>query len=228
MWPSPNTVSIVPTALAHLGVTVDPAWGLDGEVIGLSATAPPVVELERNVIVNGDAEMERGFDGFLPDAALPGWVDGGYATATQYGSDGFPSLSDPGPDDRGENFLCGGSEPADSMIWQDIDVSGLATAIDGGGIGYRLSGWLGGYDDHNDRTRVTVTLFDGSGTAVATETLPPITADDRDDATGLWLQTRFGMVPPFVRSARVTVDFLRSSGGNDGYLDNLALVFTEG
>ncbi len=228
IWPAPNTVSIVPTALAHLGVAVEADWGLDGTAVGFEPTAPPAVALERNVIVNGDAEMERGFDGFLPDAALPGWVDPGYSTATLYGSSGFPSLTDAGPDDRGNSFLCGGDASRDSSIWQDIDLADIAAAIDTGSIGYRLSGWLGGYSDQNDRARVTVDMYDLSGAVVASETLPPVTDADRDDTTGLALRTRFGMVPPFVRSVRVTVDFLHSSGGNDGYVDNLELVFTEG
>ena len=32
----PNIIDVAVTALAHLGVDLDPAWGLDGEVVGLS------------------------------------------------------------------------------------------------------------------------------------------------------------------------------------------------
>jgi hypothetical protein len=114
------------------------------------------------------------------------------------------------------------------MIWQDIDLSALAADVDGGAIGYRLSGWLGGYSDQNDRAEVAVELFDASGAVMVTETLPPVTAAERDDATGMISRTRFGMVPPFVRSARVTVNFIRASGGNDGYVDNLTFLLTAG
>ena len=96
------------------------------------------------------------------------------------------------------------------------------------GIGYQFKGWLGGYSDQEDRAQVTLELYDSGGTIVLTEVLPPITASDRDNETGLRSVARFGMVPPFVRSARVTIEFTRSSGYNDGYVDNLSLVLTAG
>ena len=172
--------------------------------------------------------MERGFDGFFPDAALPGWTDEGWATATAYGSDGFPSMEDIGPDDRGASFLCGGGTTDHTVIWQDIDLSGLSEPVDGGSVGYQLAGWLGGYSDQGDRAEVVLQLFDSAGVALATETLPAVTSSERDDETGLRLRTRFGMIPPFTRSARVTVNMYRSSGYNDGYADNLVFLMTEG
>jgi predicted AlkP superfamily pyrophosphatase or phosphodiesterase len=36
----PRIVDVAVTALAHLGVTIDPAWNLDGQVVGLSAIRP--------------------------------------------------------------------------------------------------------------------------------------------------------------------------------------------
>ena len=228
MWPPPNAVSIVPTALTHLGVAIDEAWGLDGPPVGLAATAPPTPILEENVIINGGGEMERGFDDFLPDAALPGWIDDGWGTAIRYGSDGFPSISGPGPEHPGENFLCGGYAGADSSIYQEVDLSSLAGDIDGGAMGFRFQGWLGGYSDQDDRAEVTLELFDAGGATMLTSTLDAVFASERDDVTGLKLRSRFGMVPPFVRSARISIQFIRDSGGNDGYVDNLSLILTAG
>jgi predicted AlkP superfamily pyrophosphatase or phosphodiesterase len=37
---SASTVDLVTTAFAHLGIEVDPAWGLDGRVVGLVGGAP--------------------------------------------------------------------------------------------------------------------------------------------------------------------------------------------
>jgi hypothetical protein len=228
IWPSPNTVSVAPTALDHLGIDIDPAWDLDGVPLGGEATAPPEATFDTNLIVNGDAEMERGFDGFFPDAALPGWTDEGWSTATAYGSDGFPSMESIGPDDRGSSFLCGGGTSDHTVIWQDIDLSGLSDAVDGGSVGYQLAGWLGGYSDQEDRAEVVLQLFDAAGVVLATETLPAVTSAERDDETGLRLRTRFGMISPFTRSARVTVNMYRSTGYNDGYADNLVFMMTEG
>jgi len=228
IWPAPNTVSIVPTALAHLDIDIDPDWDLDGEVIGLTATAAPDATLDTNLIVNGDAELERGFWGATPDASLPGWTDHGQVTATKYGSEDYLSLDDPGPDSRGENFFCGGNSGSDEVIYQDIDLSALSEDIDTMGLGYTLQGWLGGYSNQGDRAQVLLELFDSTGSAIATEILPAVTASERDDETSLKIRTRFGVVPPFTRSARITVNFEISSGINDGYADNLVFKLTAG
>ena len=100
--------------------------------------------------------------------------------------------------------------------------------MDGGAVGYQLSGWLGGYSSQGDSAEVVLHLFDAAGVVLATETLPAVTADERDDETGMRLRTRFGMIPPFTRSARVTVNMYRSYGYNDGYADNLKFLVTEG
>jgi hypothetical protein len=228
IWPSPNTVSVVSTALTHLGVDIDPAWELDGVAVGLTVTAPPEARLDTNLIVNSGADMERGFWGESPDASLVGWTDHGQVTATKYGSDGYLSLEDPGPEARGDNFFCGGGSSSDELIYQDIALSALSEDIDTGSLGYELQGWLGGYSDQADRAELLLELFDVDGAVIVSETLPAVTASERSDETSLIIQTRFGMVPPFVRSARITVNFIRSSGINDGYADNLVFKLTSG
>jgi len=228
IWPSPNTVSIVSTALYHLDVDIDADWDLDGRVIGMEATAPPVASFEANLIVNADAEMERGFWGESPDAALPGWMDDGQATAIKYGSDGYLTLDSSGPEVRGDNFFCGGDTTSEQNIYQDIDLSPLAAEIDLGTAGYVFEGWLGGYSDQNDRAEALLELYDATGAMVYSELLPAVTAAERGDETSLMRRSRFGMVPPFVRSARVSVRFTRTSGINDGYADNLVFKITLG
>jgi len=228
MWPSPNTVSVVSTALAHLGVVIDPEWGLDGPAVGLTATAAPEARLDTNLIVNSGADMERGFWGESPDASLVGWTDHGQVTATKYGSEGYLSVDSPGPDGRGDNFFCGGDSSSDEEIVQDMSLSALSDDIDTGTLGYELQGWLGGYSDQGDRAEVQLELLDGDGEVIASETLPAVTAAERGGETGLMVRTRFGMVPPFVRSARITVNFIRSAGINDGYVDNLVFKLTAG
>jgi hypothetical protein len=226
IWPPPDTVSVVSTALAHLEIVPDLAWGLDGEAVGLGPSAPPDPVLGANLIVNAGAEMERGYSYFFPDAALPGWEDEGYATAIRYGGEGFPSEGGPGPTARGDNFFCGGGTGSDTEIVQNIDISGLSELIDEGGLRYDLAGWLGGYADQEDRAEFKLELFDNSGVVVESGVLEAISATERGDETGLFYSAVRGGVPPFVRSARVTVLFSQSAGYNDGYADNLSLILS--
>ena len=129
----------------------------------------------------------------------------------------------------GEWVVCG----VDSRVCLGAYSKGSSSSLMLNGIlrtlmGYQLAGWLGGYSDQGDRAEVVLQLFDSAGVALATETLPAVTSSERDDETGLRLRTRFGMIPPFTRSARVTVNMYRSSGYNDGYADNLVFLMTEG
>ena len=50
--PPPEIVDVAVTALVHLGVPIDPAWGLDGKAVGLRPTPLPTsVEAEGNAAI---------------------------------------------------------------------------------------------------------------------------------------------------------------------------------
>ncbi len=227
IWPPPQTVDIVATALAHLGAY--PVAGTDGVSVGFESTSPPTAKLGENLIFNGDAEYERGYLGYesAPDASLPGWHDPGFFTVVQYNSPGgYPGDGDPGPNERGLNFFAGGWATTDTYATWDIEVSNLAGAIDGGAR-WTLSGWLGGYLDQEDRATVTAIFLDDSGDILNSNTIGPVTASDRSYLTGLLERTSTGSVPAGTRQIQVRVDAVRETGYNDGYADNLSLIITE-
>ncbi len=231
IWPPPQTVDVVPTALAHLGVDLDawPEWDLDGVPIGLEATSPPTAALDTNLIFNGDAEHERGYTDYdgEPDAWVAGWYDPDYLTVLQYDApDGFPSSDDPGPTERGDNFFAGGGVAYSTDMSQLIDVEPLALAIDSGAT-YTLTGWLGGYADQNDRASLTVSFMERDGTELGSDSIGSVWASDRGYATGLIQQQTTGTVPQGTRQVEVTLDCTWSWGFNDGYADNLSLVISQ-
>ena len=228
IWPPPQTVDIVPTALYHLGVQSEESWNIDGVVVGFEPTSAPIAQLGENLIFNGDAEYERGYEGYdsVPDAWIPGWYDPGYLTVVQYDSlGGYPSASGPGPDNRGPNFFAGGWTDADTYASWDIHVSSLATAIDAG-VMWTLTGWLGGYVGQNDRASLTAVFMDDLGSVLDNASIGPVTADERNNITSLVDRTATGSVPIGTRKISVKIDAVRASGYNDGYADNLSLVLT--
>jgi len=231
IWPAPEAVDVVPTALAHLGVDLAawPEWNLDGIPLGVETTAPPDAALDTNLVFNGDAEYERGYPNYtdVPDAWAAGWYDPGYLTVLQYDApDGFPTSKDPGPDDRGANFFGGGGVSYDTELSQLIDVEALALPIDSGAT-YLLSGWLGGYAGQDDRASFTVAFLDPGGTNIGSATIGPIWALERGDQTGLLYVETTGTVPQGTRQMEVTLDAIWDSGYNDGYADNLSLVISQ-
>ncbi|HKD97694.1 MAG TPA: alkaline phosphatase family protein [Micromonosporaceae bacterium] len=209
------------TALCVFGTTAFAApAGAPAQRVGRPALAPA----GSNLLLNPGAETglctTSGFDAMT----VPGWtVTEGASDSVCYGSVGFPRPDVPGPDDRGRAFFSGGAT-GDASMSQRVDVSSATSAIDRGGVGYQLDGWLGGWAGQNDRVGVRATFLDGSGVALATAWLVPVTNTDRDGVTGLLFRASAGRVPPLTRTVLVTVTDLWTAGNTtDGYADNLGL-----
>jgi hypothetical protein len=179
-----------------------------------------------NLIVNANAEAALGSADGTP-VATPGWTSAGEATAAQYGVNGWPGPTDPGPADRGLNLFSGGAADATSSLTQIVNVGQFASLVDTGHVTYVLSGWLGGWASQDDNAALTVTFQNASGTALGTGSIGPVMASDRGSVTGLLQQSSSGAVPSGTRSVLVVLSMTRTSGtANDGYADNLSLVFS--
>ena len=179
-----------------------------------------------NLIVNGNAEAAIGSADGSP-VATPGWTSTGEATAIQYGASGWLALTDPGPADRGLNNFTGGWSDETSSLTQTVTVSQFSSTIDVNQVTYVLSGWLGGYDGQDDNATLTVTFQSASGTALGTGSIGPVTSSDRAGVTGLLQRSSTGAVPAGTRTVSVVLSLVRTEGtANDGYADNLSLVFS--
>lgn len=178
-----------------------------------------------NLIANSDAEAGPGGTGGAV-ASIPGWTASTPApTVVLYGSGAYPSLTDPGPVDRGTKFF-GGGNSASTSLSQTIDLGFGSTAIDAGEATFDLSGYLGGFSSQNDQVSFTLTFLDSGSQAIGSSTvLGPVLAADRANATGMLFRQFAGAVPVGARSATTVLQFTRSSGtSNDGYADNVSLV----
>ena len=225
-FPEPKAVDVTRTVLRHMGAPIPP-W-VDGHAVGARPSSAPDAAYSENLVFNGDAEFDRGFDNFLPDQAVSAWVDLGpdQMTLLQWDAPGgFPTTSDPGPPERGRNFFCG-NRPSGGWMGQEIDVSALVPDIDLGGVRYELSAYLGGYSSQNDRALVRAFFLDESGALLGADRIGPVTAADRGNATGLLLRSSLGHgVPAFTRTVWVCVETIHDAGaGTDGYVDEISLV----
>jgi len=180
-----------------------------------------------NLIVNGDAEAAPGSQDGNP-VNTPGWTVTGQATALAYGTGAYPATGDPGPEDRGLNFLCGGPSDARSTFSQTLDLSSYAQVVDSGAVTFTLSAYLGGYSSQDDSAALAITFKDGSGTPVGgPASIGPVLAAERGNQTALLARDTTGAVPPQTRSVDVELVMTRTSGSaNDGYADNLQLVLS--
>ncbi len=223
IWPPPDAVDIVPTALRHLGIEIDSTWGLDGRALGIAPTAQPVAALDTNLVFNGDGELERGMTpGY--DASVPGWVDNGSMTTWIYNIPTYLQQTDPGPNERGGNYFGGGS--SDSSMHQNIDLSGISAEVATGGLTFSLTAYLGGYADQNDRMELLIEFFDANGSSLLSGGIGPIYAEDRDNTTGIFLYGEIGAVPDDSAWVKLTLNAYLEYGYNDAYADNISLVIS--
>lgn len=78
IWPPPKSTDLVASILHHFGVTPKPEWGLDGRAVGFAQNGPELAWFHKNLLVNGDAEAERGFAPESEvDVSVLGWDDPG-------------------------------------------------------------------------------------------------------------------------------------------------------
>ena len=225
IWPAPDSVDIVPTALHHLGVEVRAEWGLDGRAVSFEPTGPPDAELGVNLVFNGDAELERGYWPSDQDASIPGWTDNGTLTTWIYGAPTYILMDDPGPSDRGLNYFGGGSG-GDSSMHQDIDLSAIQSDIQSRSITYSLTAFIGGYSTQDDCMEILVEFFDSSGNLLLSGGIGPLYAEDRNNTTGIYLRGEIGEVPPSSAYVRVTLNAYLYYGYNDAYADNVSLILS--
>jgi uncharacterized protein (TIGR03437 family) len=148
---------------------------------------------------------------------IPGWTRTGKTDVVPYGR--FMDLTHPAPLNHGNHYFVGGWSNANSTLSQDIDLSAGAATIDGGGVTFDASAYLGDDFGKPDHAAMTVTFYDGGGQGLKTVTLGPA------GAMGMMFQRRIGAVPKLARKVTVAVEFTRLAGvDNDGAADELSLV----
>ncbi|WP_438296148.1 alkaline phosphatase family protein [Streptomyces sp. HUAS TT7] len=200
------------------------SWGL--ALLGLLIFSPPPAHAagsSGNLIVNGDAEA-GGYctDDWAAATTVPDWTaqaGGVNVMCHTAGSFGLPSDGNA----PGKAFF-GPGNFGDGSMSQTVDVSSAAAAVDGGGVSYNLSGWLGGWTTYSGYAAVNLHFQDANGRPLGSiAKLPTVSASDRALATKFLARSTTGPVPAGTRSIQVEVQFL-STSHETGYVDNLSLT----
>ncbi|WP_147267341.1 alkaline phosphatase family protein [Streptomyces sp. SDr-06] len=176
-----------------------------------------------NLIVNGDAEA-GGYctEDWAAATTVPGWTTqagGVNVMCHTAGSFGLPSDGHA----PGKAFF-GPGNFGDGSMSQTVDVSSATAAVDGGGVSYNLSGWLGGWTTYSGYAAVSLHFKDANGRPLGgIAKLPAVSPSDRALTTAFLARSAAGPVPAGTRSIQVEVQFL-STSHEAGYLDNLSLT----
>jgi hypothetical protein len=185
--------------------------------------------LNRNLIVNGDFETDTVvYDPHSSESQnlsennvmISGWNDKGPATLNRYIALGGV----PVPPDKGENFFIGFQA---STIDQEISVTDVSYKINRGNVLYELSGWIGGWDTHEDHLEITASFLDNSDKLIGSAQIGPVTAQERAFQTCFVERSIKGILPPGVRKIVIHLRSIHGSGDTtDAYADNLKFVLS--
>lgn len=195
-------------------------------------TGDPSQLLNRNLIVNGDAEAATGSPDDTALVAIPGWTRQGNFNVMQYQSDSndYQGTTSAGPAKRGKNFFYGGlqneTDNTTTSASQTIDISAGAALFVTNQVKFTLSGWLGGFGGQNDSAKLTIQFLSVTGQALSSASIGPVMDADRKGETCLVERTTDGTVPAGTVKITVTLTMTKTDGSdNDGSADNLSLIF---
>src|SRR5271167_897480 len=123
-------------------------------------------EKTRNLLINGDAELQLCTNDWDAQTSVPGWrVLRGAASVLCYSAFGLAEETPVLPTNLPAGQALFGAPGADTEMEQVVDVAAAAAAIDSRTVGFHLSGWLGGWRDRPERATLTAVFLDEEGKA---------------------------------------------------------------
>jgi hypothetical protein len=202
-------------------------------IIGLSAASIRPVAANavttQNLLVNGDAELQRCTNDWTAQSSIPGWrVMRGAASVLCYSAFSLAAETPVTPSNVRAGHALFSAPGADTAMEQIVDVSAAGSAIDEGKVGFSLSAWLGGWRDRPERATLVAVFLDGRGRSTGSPiVIANADAHARGGLTGLVQREADGRVPPGTRRISVTVQFLSGMTSYDNaYADNICLTLS--
>ena len=193
----------------------------------LTAAAAAQTPNTPNLIANGGAEAgPASVDGYKPVSSVPGWKRTGAFTVVAYtAGGGFPDAPIAAGIGGQTNFFAGGPDSTASTATQVVDVKKYRTPIAAGKRKATLSGFLGGYANHDDAITVTATFLGAAGERLGVLKIGPVKSSSRKGVTAFLQRSASTLVPKQTRSIQVKLSAVRTHPAyDDGYADNLSLT----
>lgn len=179
-----------------------------------------------NAVLNSGGETYSGTANGTNIIVPANWTANFSPTLAPWSSGNASSAAIPQPAGTGSVYFAGGPGQESSDFFQTIDLSNIGAAVDAGQVNFTLSALLGGTGSQNDNVMVFVNFQTSEGFFAGQSSIGPVTAANRNNASGLLSRTKTETVPTGARFAQVQIHFERSTPTyNDGYADNVSLVF---
>lgn len=168
---------------------------------------------QTNLIVNPGAEEDPSVSGWTIVKAGTDCF-GGTNWRIEGGHSGYPLPH------SGNWYFTSGCSNLSGEIYQDVDVSSMATEIDAGTTGFHFSFWLQNFNQTPpDQGRVVVSYFSEDMDTLAKYDTGPVTS------ISVWSQFKnYTVAPVGTRTIRVTLLSIANNGGAvDAYFDDFML-----
>ena len=123
--------------------------------------------------------------------------------------------------DKGNCYFSGYSYSY-TYMYQTVDLALYAAQIDANRVTYKLSAWLGGWEEQDDHVTTWIHFVSSSNVTLANATITPILAIDRTNITQLLYREINGNVPINTRSATLFFAMTSDTFWNDGSVDDIA------
>lgn len=199
------------------------------------ATPPAPSLYNRNLIVNGDAEL-----GELGRENAKGWTPrDGFEIETYGHTSGEWDRDVQGAPNGGKNYFrkAIGAGVESAAMLQRIDIFPIAQAVDSGAVAFTISGYFGGMMNSEGTTLMTVLFRNVSGQALASISTAAVAGTEKPQppigAASLAPRSESAMVPSATRTIEVQLigKMLNyeecSNCETTVFADNLSLVLKE-
>lgn len=171
---------------------------------------------QTNLIVNPGAEEDLTVGWTIVTAGQDCF--GGVDWRIQGGHSGYPTPH------SGDWYFTSGCGNVSGEIYQDVDVSSMASEIDAGTAGFHFSFWLQNFNQSPpDEGRVVVSYFSEDMDTLAKYDSGPLAS------ISVWTQYKnYTVAPAGTRTIRITVlSIARNGGAVDAYFDDLMLYVVD-
>jgi uncharacterized protein (TIGR03437 family) len=187
--------------------------------------------LNHNLVVNGDAEADAGVANPASSQVKPsGWT---VSQGSTFSVMSYPTVTSfVYPPSRGKNLFYGGPGKGSgtcSASQASVDLTPIAPMIQGGGVRFVLSAYLGAVElGALDPSTVTLrAVFTDNTGAQFTTWIGGPTPTDINNPAGLLYRSVTGLVPKNAQSVQVSLDLAKGEGNyNSLAADNISLVLS--
>lgn len=246
---NPKNIDIVPSILSHLNIPESSnAWkDLDGYNIVDIIEYKRDLSIDKNLLFNGDAEYDRGFNGqdetirnggskagerdwpneaLYWDQTVSGWDDWTETPSTKSMTVAFYDSGDNDTETFPQQNVSSNIDGGKNFFCAGLDSDSVmqqiidVSSLVASANSYELSGYLGGSKSDLSNASLTVTFLNSNGVEISSSEVIGASALERNNITTLIKKSKSASIPSGTHSVKITLKV----NGKYGFADNISFM----